>query len=990
MAHIYVADLRCEYQVNPLGLGVQRPRLCWRLLSSQRNVHQSAYQVRVAAAPALLANPQALLWDSGKVPSGASIHQVYGGPPLTSGARYYWQVRVWDGPGAVSAWSDPAWWEMGLLEPADWQAQWITPAWEEDPEQEQPAPLLRTVFRLDGEVARARLYVTALGLYTCEINGERVGDYLLAPGWTSYHKRLQVQSYDVAAQLRPGENALGAILGEGWYRGRIGALGGQRRAYGDRLGLLLQMVVTYVDGSVAYVVSDESWQATPGPIRAAGIYDGETYDARHAQPGWSSPDFIATEWSPIAILDYPKAQLVAWPGPYVRRKEELTPVSTRTVADGAMIVDFGENIAGWVRLQVQGTAGTTVTMRHAEVLDRDGRLYTENLRSAKQTDQYTLHGRGMEQYEPSFTFHGFRYVEVRGQPALPPNLKITAVAIYSDLEPAGTFACSDPRINRLQRNIVRSQRGNFIDVPTDCPQRDERLGWTGDAQVFARTACFNMQTAPFFTKWLQDLAADQLPNGAYPIAAPMPKTVVAELSAGTLATLPVQIEFGYGVAGWSDAGVIVPWILYLCYGDTRILEEQYPGMVRWVENMHEKAGADLIWRGWFQFGDWLAINAPSQNDMVATAYFAHSTHLLSKIARVLGRADDGDRYHAAWLRIRAAFRERFVTADGQMQPESQTAYVLGLAFELLLPEQRAPAAQRLVALIRARNNHLSTGFIGAPQLCEVLADAGYVDVAYDLLFQDTFPSWLYPISMGATTIWERWNSMQPDGAIFHPAMNSFNHYAYGAIGEWLYRNVGGIDLDERDPGYKHVIIRPQVGGGLTWARATLASPYGEISSAWRLEGADLHIDVGIPPNASATVYVPAQAGKGDILEGDRPLRASAGDLEIERVGGTVAIRLGSGNYQFAAPYAPAERLPSPEPDLSYREPRFTIYTSVSGVLADEEARAVLFTHLPAASERLQHVMQRHRIYSLYQLAAFVPELLTPERLAAIDRDLRVL
>jgi len=988
--NVALTDLRCEYQVNPLGLGESKPRLSWRLRSTRRGAAQTACQVRVAATAEQLTQKDAVLWDSGRITMADSAHFGYAGPPLCSGVRYVWQVRIWDDAGAASTWSEPAWWEMGLLAPADWSARWIAPAWAEDAMTPQPSPLLRRDFLLDRPVLRARLYVTARGLYVCEINGRRVGDALLTPGWTSYHHRLLAQSYDVTDLLRPGANAIGAILGEGWYRGRIGAVGGRRCAYGDALGLLLQLVVGYTDGATTILTSDEHWQAISGPILAAGIYDGERYDARLAQANWSAPGGGDSSWQPVRVMDWPRENVVAAAAPVVRALQEITPVVAVRHNDSRAIYDMGENIAGWTRLAVQGEPGVCVALRHAEAIDAAGQLYTANLRSALQTDHYHLRGDGVEHFEPHFTVHGFRYVEVESSAPLLTPPQVNGIVIHSDLELTGSFACSDERLNRLQRNIVRSQRGNFIDIPTDCPQRDERLGWAGDAQVFAPTACFNMQCVPFFAKWLRDLAADQRPDGAYPVAAPMPQSAVEELSGGAMARMPVAVEPGFGVAGYSDAGVIVPWTLYLRYGERNILAEHYPHMVRWIENLRAKSGDDLIWSGWFQFGDWLALNAPTLNDLVATAYFAHAAHLVSQIADILGKKEDADRYADLWQEIRRAFIARFVQPDGRILPEAQTAYVLALAFDLLPQELRPAAAYALVTLVRARNNHLSTGFMGTPHLCRVLAEAGYLPVAYDLLLQESYPSWLYPLTMGATSIWERWNSIQPDGEFFHPAMNSFNHYAYGAIGDWLYRTVGGIDSDAAASGYRHVIVRPQPGGDLTWAHTQLLSGYGEIIVQWEIVDERFVLEVVVPPNTSAAIYLPVT---GAVLESGLLLeRSIKGIQSVEQSERELIVQVAAGRYRFDARYAPPASLPSPPPDLTYRDPRFTIHTSVSSLYADDHARAAVLAAAPEAADFMQELMERHQRhpYSLYQLAVLAPDLLTPQRLAVIDTRLAAL
>jgi len=546
-------------------------------------------------------------------------------------------------------------------------------------------------------------------------------------------------------------------------------------------------------------------------------------------------------------------------------------------------------------LKVRGPAGTTITLRHAEVLDQQGNLYTENLRFAKQTDYYILKGDGEEIFEPHFTFHGFRYVAIEGYPGEPTLDTLTGIVIHSDLRPTGHFECSNPKINQLQHNIVWGQKGNFLDVPTDCPQRDERLGWTGDAQVFARTACFNMDAAAFFTKWLGDVQADQHEDGNVPWVIP---DVLGGPEGGSA-----------GSAGWGDAAVIVPWTLYLCYGDRRILEEQYESMKGWVEYIRRQAGDDYLWNTGSHFGDWLSYNSPdpsgtsaiTDKDLIATAFFAYSTSILQKTAEILGKTDDARRYKALWENIRRAFCEEFVTPRGRVGNNTQTAYVLALMFDLLPEEQRPEAARRLVEDIRKRDNHLSTGFVGTPYLCDVLTRFGYLDVAYDLLNQETYPSWLYPLSWGATTIWERWDGIKPNGEFQDPRMNSFNHYAYGAIGHWLYSVVAGLDIDPGAPGYRHIIVQPRPGGGLTYAQASLDSMYGRIASRWEMHAdGQFTLKVTVPPNTYATVRLPG-ARMAKVLEGGQPLADVQGIHRIDEEGDDLIIEIGSGEYTFTYP-----------------------------------------------------------------------------------------
>jgi alpha-L-rhamnosidase len=889
-----VAGLRTEYKANPLGIDARRPRFSWQLRSGGRGVTQSAYEVRVARSERGVRGGGEIVWSSGRVASDESTQRAYEGPPLQSGRRYYWQVRVWDGGGKPSAWSEPAWWEMGLLEPSDWKAAWIEPNLPEDVSKPGPVPMVRREFKLSGPVERARAYVTSHGLYELQLNGQRVGDELLTPGWTSYNKRLQYQAYDVTPLLRPGANAVGALLGSGWYRGDLAGWIGRRNVYGDRVALLMQIDVIYKDGRRETVGTDAGWKAAMGPILMSEIYHGETYDSRLEKAGWSAPGFDDHEWSAVKTADHRKDDLVAPAGPPVRRIEELKPVRIFKTPGGDTVADMGQNMVGWVRLKASGPAGTTVTLRHAEVLDKAGNFYTANLRSAKATARYTLKG-GAQTFEPHFTFFGFRYVAVDGYPGeLTPD-SLTGIVIHSDMARSGDLETDKPLVNQLQHNIRWGQKGNFVDVPTDCPQRDERMGWTGDAQVFSRTAAFNMDVAGFFTKWLRDVAADQLDSGSVPFVVPDVLTRPGERPAA-------------GSAGWADAAVIIPWNMYLSYGDRRILEDQYPSMVKWVEYQRRRAGDDYIWDGDFHFGDWLAYAAPdsearsypgatTSKDYIATAFFAHSTDLVQRTAAILGKSADAARYGELLSKIKDAFRREYVTEAGRVGENTQTAYALALQFDLLPESMRATAAKRLAQDVRDRK-HLTTGFVGTPYLCHVLSRYGYLDDAYFLLNHEEYPSWLYPVKQGATTIWERWDGQKPDGTFQDVGMNSFNHYAYGAIGEWMYRVMAGLEIDEAVPGYKHILVQPQPGGGFTSVKASHDTMYGPARSAWTLKDGRFELAVEVPPNTRATVRLP-KAQLASVTEGGQAVAKGNGITGSRQDGDSAVVDVGSGEYRFA-------------------------------------------------------------------------------------------
>ena len=885
---VEVGSLLCEYKVKPIGMDELYPRLSWQLKTTRRAVSQSAYQVRVGARKEDLIQHRNLLWDSGKVKSDQSVNVVYTGPDLLSGKRYYWQVRVWDDEDQASDWSQLEFWEMGLLEPSDWKASWIIPNLDEDTSRPQAAPMLRTEFEIPEEVGSARLYITSLGLYEVEVNGRTVGDQIFTPGWTSYRNRLQYQTYEVQDLLRKGRNAVGIVLGDGWYRGFIG-FKGQRNYYGDKLALLFQLDIAMKDGSSLLVLSNDTWTSSHGPILMSDIYMGESYDARLEQPGWSEPGFDDESWSGVRQQDFSKDHLIAPVGPPVRRQEEIKPVEILKTPDGKTVYDLGQNMVGWVRIQVHGEAGDVITLRHAEVLDQQGNLYTENLRSARQEVQYTLKGGEEEVYEPHFSFQGFRYVMVDGLRSQPALDHITGIVIHSEMAKTGRFKCSDPLLNQLQHNILWGQKGNFLDVPTDCPQRDERLGWTGDAQVFARTAAFNMDVASFFTKWLGDLAADQLEDGRIPHVVP-------------------NVIDGFASAAWADAGVIIPWTLYLTYGDERILQRQYRSMKAWVDHVTRAAGEDDLWNSGFHFGDWLAYNttrsdypgATTDKDLIATSFFAYSTDLIRRTALVLGKSEDAEYYSKLLVRIKRAFNDEFVTPNGRLSSNTQTAYVLALNFGLFPEAMRSIAADRLAQDVRAFDNHLTTGFVGTPYLCHVLSRFEHLETAYALLNQKSYPSWLYPVTKGATTIWERWDGIKPDGSFQDAGMNSFNHYAYGAIGDWMYRVVAGVEIDPEQPGYKNVLIQPSPGGGLDWVEASLQTLYGEVSSKWSFAKDRFRLAVGIPANAQATVRLPGAQLEDVSVDGKSPAE-SVGIHSVSQTRNAVLVAIGSGNYEFSYP-----------------------------------------------------------------------------------------
>ncbi|MGA5454740.1 family 78 glycoside hydrolase catalytic domain [Streptomyces umbrinus] len=851
--HPPATDLRTEHLDEALGIRVTRPRLSWRLPADTSA--QSAYRIRASNS-----------WDSGRITSRESVLVPYAGRPLRSAERVEWQVKVWTDRGE-SDWSAPARFETGLLSAADWQAEWITPGETPGgPAGERAATLLRWEFDVPAPVVAARMYGTAHGVYEASLNGARVGDAELTPGFTQYRTRLQVQTYDITAALREGRNALGVALADGWYRGQTGYF---RIAdqWGDRPALLIQLHLTHADGTMTVLGTGPGWHGAQGHVVAADLIAGERWDLQRLPRGWSEAGFDASSWLPVAVDPRGFATLTDSPAPPVRRVEEITPVSVRRLDEQRQIVDLGQNINGWVRLSELGPAGTSTRLTHGELLDTTGDVTTDHLRpvipgsaqilSAGQIDEVTSAGVPGDVFEPRRTTHGFRYVRIEGHPGDLTPQDITGMVVHSDVRRTGWFSCSDERLNRLHEAAVWSLRGNMCDIPTDCPQR-ERAGWTGDWQLFVPTAAFLYDVAGFSVKWLRDLAADQWPDGTVPNVTPCSPHDAHDSPAAHL----------NGSAGWGDAAVIVPWELYRAYGDTGILAEAWPSIVAWLARTEHLARTrrhpsrtgtpapheEHLWDSGAHWGEWLAPGdevafedlASLDHGAVATAFYAHSAGLASRIAEVLGRAEDAERYRRLGAQVRTAWEAEYADA-----PLTQSDYVRALAFGLVGAERRPKIADRLAGLVREAGTHLGTGFLATPYLLPALADAGHLDLAYELLLQDTEPSWLVMIDRDATTVWEQWDGVSADGK----GSASLNHYSKGAVISFLHRYVAGLQLVE--PGYRRFLVQPRPGGGLTWAEAAHESPYGRIEAAWRLDGVRLHLRLVVPPGTEATVILPS-------------------------------------------------------------------------------------------------------------------------------------
>ena len=965
-------NLRCEYHNNPLGIDITSPRLSWITQSENRGWKQSAYQILVASSQENLDQDRGDLWDSGKTQAGQSIQIPYAGKPLLSHGQCFWKVKVWDQNGAASPWSQTATWSMGLLNEADWQAQWIghdkavkitpnrdaelagkghkititkalyglkgdpkkqidikeklqahvdagnlslkvtnefagkDPAYEEKkvleaqwlvedwksgivaneneicdltigrPKQYLPAPYLRKEFTVATGVKRAIVYATAQGVYELSLNGQRVSNDVFMPGWTDYKQRIYYTAYDVTDLLKEGPNAIGAILGDGWFRGNISCIG--QNKYGNKLRLKAQLHIDYQNGQSEILATDPSWKASYGPILESDMQAGEVYDARLEMPGWSQAGFDQSSWSPIVTGASLKPLLQAYPGVPVRAVKELPAVKVSEPTPGTYVFDLGQNFSGWARLKVNGQAGDEVTMIFAEMLKDDGSAYTINLRSARAVDTYVLKGGGEEVWEPRFTFHGFRYVQVTGLKEKPTADTITGIVLYSDSPESSSFECSNPMVNKIQENIVWGQRSNYLEVPTDCPQRDERLGWTGDTQVFIRTGCYNQDVSEFFTKWMVDLMDTQNRQGLFGNQAP--------------------VFHGHGAAAWACAGIICPWTIYKVYGDTRMIETHYDAMVRYMD----ACGKDgLGGRKVHTWGDWLAPGGRPPTEFISAAYHAYTTSLMAEMAVALGKIDDATKYNKQFQDIRAHFQKTFVKADGKIGRELQTAYCMALSFDLLTAAQRKQAEAHLIERIKADNYHLTSGFLGIPILLPTLTDMGRSDIAYRMIQNTTYPSWGYSIEQGATTIWERWNSYSKDRGFGDVKMNSFNHYSLGACGEWMFRSMLGIETD--GAGFKKITMKPELGEGITWAKGHYDSIQGRIGSDWKIENKTFHWNITVPANTTATVYVPTKDAAA-VTESGKPANKADGLKFLRMEKDRAVYQVSAGSYGFVSPLLP--------------------------------------------------------------------------------------
>ncbi|MDW7692065.1 family 78 glycoside hydrolase catalytic domain [Flammeovirgaceae bacterium SG7u.111] len=842
--------LQCEYQTDPIGIDALRPRLSWMVNDSSRGAAQTAYQILVASSLELLEKDEADIWDSGKTLSEESALVTFTGSELKSNTKYYWKVRTWNNEDMMSPYSKPASWHMGLLRSfdADWSANWIG---NEETGKPPRSIMLRKEFETKKPIKQATAFVTGLGNYLFYLNGEKVGKDLLTPGWTHYPKKIQYQSYDVTSMLKSGKNAAGAILGNMWWSSGLGWQGGNERYSEGPLRFLLSLHITYTDGSKEKIISDKNWLTTNSPFVSNTLYHGVTYDARLEQKGWAMPGFQAENWDSVAIVPQEKVKLVAQQGPPIQVVEEVKPMKVTEVSSGKFVADFGINMVGWVSLKVKGDAGKQVTLRFAELLDEKGNVDQRNLRSAKATDKYILKGEGEETFEPMFTYHGFRYVEISGVDTLDAS-NLVGKVIYSAAPTTGTFECSNELLNKIQENIVRGQRSNMHSVPTDCPQRDERLGWMGDAQIFAPTASYNMNMSRFFAKWEKDITDSQHEQG-----------YVHDVN-------PAIVVKGPSRPGWGDAVVVVPWIMYKFYGDKKIITDNYEGMVKWVTYMERKANnylydwADPENPNALEYGDWIApVESPKKP--IGAAYFFYSAKLLGEMSRVIGKDEEGDKYDSLCSKIQNIFQETYFDEyTANYDSSTQTANLLPVAFGITPPTLKKRVIDQVAKDVEANGFHPSTGFLGTSYLLPLLSEYGHHEVAYKTATQTSFPSWGYMVENGATTMWELWNSDKEPPE----SMNSRNHFALGCVGEWYFGYLAGIRPETFEPGFKSSVIAPMPAGDLTWAKASLKTNYGTLESHWQKKDGKFILDVAIPANTASRVRIPLMGiDKPTLIEG---------------------------------------------------------------------------------------------------------------------------
>ncbi|MEH7118779.1 family 78 glycoside hydrolase catalytic domain [Neobacillus vireti] len=938
-----IKNLKTNRITNPLGFDLGRPRLSY-VAYDTKAAKQTAAQIQVALDEEFTNS----VFDSGK---STEIDSLAFELPLSlePGTRYYWRVTVWADNGDMAT-SDAAWFETAKME-EPWEAKWITPHFDKEMH-----PVLVREFDLLKEVVSARAYVCGLGLYEMEINGEKAGNEYLTPNFNAYDKWLQYQTYDITDLVNKEQNTIEVGLGNGLYKGRFGFEGGETEIYGDQFALLCEIVINHADGTTTIINSDESWKARKSPILFSGIYDGEIYDP-------SAKDAASYDVKSIDLgYDRLKARLSL---PVVV-KEELKPIEVIKTPAGETVLDMGQNMVGWIQFKTNAPKGAEIVLQYAELL-QEGNFYQENLRTAKAEFRYISNGEESI-VRPHFTFYGFRYVKVSGWNGEVNKDDFTGCVLYSDMDITGSIETSNPLVNKLFQNALWGQKGNFLDVPTDCPQRDERMGWTGDAQVFSGTAAFNMDTYAFFSKYGYDLSQEQSGlDGMVPMVVPM-------------ATVK-----GGGSSAWGEAATVIPWNVYLYYGDKAILEQQFDSMKGWVDfikRADDASGARRLWTTGFHFGDWLALDGEDPNSpmggtetaFISSAYYCYSSMIVAKAAKVLGKEEIAKEYKQLSNEVRAAIQAEYFTSTGRLALTNQTALVVALFMDLVPEEHRNRLANDLRARLKKDKNHLKTGFVGTPYLCRVLSENGNNDLAYTLLLNKDYPSWLYAVTMGATTIWERWNSVLPDGKISGTDMNSLNHYAYGSIVEWMYRNVAGINPVEEKPGFRHVRLAPQPDYRLKFAKASLDSAAGLYESQWELtEEGELKFIFVIPFNATATVELPDAKLENVSING-RPLKNI--ENNANQSGELVHVELSSGTWEIFY-----------TPEIDYIK-YFSTHMPLGEVLENQEAKHVLAETVPHVGAFPQEMVDNVGHQSLRELShmPFLP--ISTEILDKLDVKLK--
>ncbi|MBN8859022.1 MAG: family 78 glycoside hydrolase catalytic domain [Sphingobacteriales bacterium] len=918
--------LRTEYKVNPF-IDTDKPRLSWELQSKVYSQVQTAWQIIVASAPDLLTEAKADAWNSGKISSNATSQIVYAGKPLIAGKKYYWKVRSWDKNGVAGAWSGPATWNMGLLTPNDWKAGWI--GYDVNALSANkiyhlpPAPYFRKETVVSGVVKKATLYVSALGLYEFYVNGKRIGNDYFSPGWTDYTKRVYYNGYDVTREIKAGKNAFGAIVANGWYAGYLGyaLLVGSKTThafYGDVPLLKAQVEIEYTDGQKEIVATDASWKAADGGIREADILNGETFNANLEPAGWNTAGFNASSWQPVQLYNEKAGLLMQmYPADPVGIWGEIKPVSITEESKGKYIVDMGQNFSGVVRITARANKGDSIVIKYGEKLFPNGKLVTENLRRARATDTYISKGSAQgETWMPRFTYHGFQYIEISGLKNKPGLNDIKGIVMTSLTPAAGSFATDNAILNQLYKNITWTQRSNYFDIPTDCPQRDERLGWTGDAQIYMRSATYNADIAAFHTKWITDLNDSQWPDGTYPVYSPMP--VAANGKAAIRATDTYS-------PGWAEAGIVCPYNIYKMYGDTRIITEAWPYMVKYMQFLEKRSGGNYYFaEASFEdinpkggFGDWLSVGKKTPPDMLATMYYNYCALMLAEMAKAIDNTDAAIYYSNISEKIKKGFAEHYIGADGKLTANAaaygngdgyvdgslgfsghtQTAYANAIYMHILSPDNLVKAGEYLQQLVEANNDQLATGFLGFKPLLPALSATGNSKLAYTLARDTAYPSLGFEVVNGSTTIWERWNSyIKGKGFENNAGMNSFNHYAFGAICEWMFQNMAGIQPGE-SAGFNTFVIKPEIAASdINYVKATYHSVKGEIRSSWKKINDQLEIEVSIPVNTRADVIIPSTSVERILINGKSLHEFN--DHSIVEGNKAISVKLGSGNYNI--------------------------------------------------------------------------------------------